>query len=57
MNKEHQEFFALLQKFVKLNLVVPYGEEHMYYAAIHSKGCKLTVQGQHYWYMIKKGTI
>ena len=57
VNKEHEEIFALLQKYVKLNLVVPYGEEHMYYAAIHSKGCKLTVQGQHYWYMIKKGTI
>lgn len=57
VNKEHQETFALLQRFVKLNLVVPVGEEHMYYAAIHSKSCKLTAQGRHYWKLVANGRI
>lgn len=57
INKEHEEVFAILQKYVKLNLVVPVGEEHMYYAAIHNKSCKLTAQGQHYWNLVNKGVI
>ena len=57
VNKEHEAVFDILQKYVKLNLVVPVGEKHMYYAAINSKSCKLTAQGQHYWNMVKKGTI
>lgn len=42
---------------MKLNLVVPVGEEHMYYAAINNKACKLTAQGQHYWNLVNKNTI
>lgn len=57
VNKEHEKIFALLQKYVKLSLVVPVGEEHMYYAAVHSKSCKLTALGQHYWNLVNKGTI
>ena len=57
INKEHEEVFALLQKYVKLNLVLPVGAEHMYYAAINSKSCKLTVQGQHYWNLVKKNRV
>lgn len=57
VNKEHQAIFEILQRFVKLNLVVPVGEEHMYYAAIHYKACKLTAQGQHYWKLVNKNTI
>ena len=57
INKEHENIFAILQRYVKLNLVVPVGEEHMYYAAINSKSCKLTAQGQHYWNLVKKNTI
>lgn len=57
VNKDHEAIFALLQKYVKLNLVIPVGEEHMYYAAIHSKSCKLTALGQHYWNLVYKGTI
>ena len=45
INKEHETIFSILQRYVKLNLVVPVGEEHMYYAAIHHKSCKLTAQG------------
>lgn len=57
VNKEHEAIFSILQRYVKLNLVVPVDEEHMYYAAIHSKSCKLTAQGQHYWNLVNKNTI
>lgn len=57
VNKEHEEMFAILQRYVKLNLVVPVGAEHMYYAAINRKSCKLTAQGQHYWRLVNKNTI
>lgn len=57
VNKEHEEIFSLLQRYVKLNLVTPVGEEHMYYAAINRKSCKLTAQGQHYWNLVKKNNI
>lgn len=57
VNKEHEAIFALLQKYVKLNLVIPVGEEHMYYAAIRNKSCKLTALGQHYWNLVYKETI
>ena len=57
VNKEHEAIFAILQRYVKLNLVVPVGSEHMYYAAIHRHSCKLTAQGQHYWNLVNKNTI
>lgn len=56
-NKEHEDIFLILQRYVKLNLVVPVGEEHMYYGAIRSKSCKLTAQGQHYWNLVHKNNI
>ena len=40
--------FAVLQRYVKVNLVRPVGAPHMWHAAIHSKSCKLTVLGEHY---------
>jgi len=42
VNKTNEEIFSVLQRYVKLNLVVPVGEDHMYYAAINRKSCKLT---------------
>ena len=49
--------FAVLQKLNRLNLVKPVGEEHMYFAAMNSKACKLTVLGEHYWNLITKQRI
>ena len=49
--------FAILQKLNRLNLVKPIGEEHMYFAAMNSKACKLTVLGKHYWNLITKQRI
>jgi hypothetical protein len=40
--------FAILQKFNRINLVVPVDAPHMYFAAMESKACKLTVLGEHY---------
>jgi len=53
-NDENVEKFKLLQKYNRVNLVIPVGEEHMYYAAMNSKSCKMTVVGIHYWNLVKK---
>lgn len=49
--------FAILQKMVRVNLVIPVGEQHMYYAAMKSKSCKLTALGVHYWQLVKNERI
>jgi len=54
---ENTEQFSVLQKFNRINLVVPVGEDHMYYAAMNSKSCKLTVLGAHYWNLVNSGRI
>lgn len=51
------EIFSILQKLVKVNLVIPVGEEHMYWAAINSKACKLTVLGEHYRKLVETKMI
>ncbi len=43
-----------LQKFVSVGLVVPVGEEHMYFAAMNSKSCRLTALGFQYWRLVKE---
>ena len=40
--------FAVLQRYVKVNLVRPIDAAHMWHAAMESKSCKLTVLGEHY---------
>lgn len=40
--------FAILQKYNRVNLLVPSGAPHMYHAAIESKTVKLTATGEHY---------
>lgn len=56
-NPANNAKFAVLQKLNRLNLVKPVGEDHMYFAAMNSKPCKLTVLGEHYWNLITKGRI
>lgn len=55
--EENTEKFAVLQKYNRINLVVPISEDHMYFAAMNSTGCKLTVLGEHYWNLIKNERI
>ncbi|MBB3061771.1 caspase family protein [Microbulbifer rhizosphaerae] len=56
-NDKNTDIFALLQKYNRINLVKPVDEEHMYFAAMNSAGCKLTVLGAHYWNLVSKDRI
>lgn len=53
----NNEIFAILQKYNRLNLLVPIGAEHMWNAAMESKSCKLTRLGEHYRRMSEKGAF
>ena len=41
--------FSRTSKNEGVGLVVPVDEEHMYFAAMNSKSCRLTKLGAHYW--------
>lgn len=56
-NPANVAMFKELQKFQSVGLVVPVDEEHMYFAAMNSKSCKLTALGYHYWRLIKDKRI
>ncbi|AGB80498.1 hypothetical protein D781_0103 [Serratia sp. FGI94] len=56
-NEDNMNKFSILQKYNRVNLVIPVGEEHMYYAAMNSKSCKLTALGVHYWNLVKRERI
>lgn len=56
-NENNTKKFAILQKMARINLVVPVGEQHMYYAAMNGKSCKLTALGVHYWQLVKNERI
>ena len=43
------KIFKDLQKMEGVGLVIPCGEEHMYYAAMNSRSCRLTALGAQYW--------
>lgn len=45
--------FKDLQLFESAGLVEPVGEEHMYFAAMNNKSCRLTPLGLHYWKLSK----
>lgn len=45
---ENNAKFAVLQKYNRVNLVVPVDAPHMWHAAIESRSCKLTILGKHY---------
>jgi hypothetical protein len=49
--------FAVLQKYVKVNLVRPVGAPHMWHAAMQSKSCELTVLGEHYRKVVDNGLL
>ncbi|MGN7298272.1 caspase family protein [Ferdinandcohnia sp. SAFN-114] len=56
-NSDNVEIFGNLQKMVKVGLVVPVDEEHMYYAAMNYKACRLTATGYHYWKLTNANRI
>lgn len=56
-NSENVKKLKLLQKYNRINLLVPVDAEHMYFAAMESKTCKLTILGEHYWNLLTKDRI
>jgi hypothetical protein len=56
-HEEHEQIFSHLQKYRAARLVVPIGEEHMYYAAMNCKACQLSPLGQFYWKLAIGGKL
>jgi hypothetical protein len=56
-NPKNTAVFAILQKYNRVNLLVPVGAPHMWNTAMESKTCKLTVLGEHYRRLIAGGLI
>lgn len=54
---ENTQKFAILQKYNRVNLLVPVDAPHMYHAAMESKSCALTVLGEHYRRLVERGRI
>lgn len=54
---DHEAVFADLQKCRAAKLVEPVGEDHMYFAAMKGKSCRLTPLGRHYWEMANRGRL
>ncbi|BAV07012.1 Caspase domain-containing protein [Filimonas lacunae] len=55
--EKNVEQFKDLQKFQSVGLVVPVDSDHMYFAAMESKTCRLTALGAHYWKLAKERRI
>ena len=51
------EIFSDLQRLEGIGLVIPVGEDHMYFAAMKSKSCALTSIGKHYWRLVNDHRI
>ncbi len=49
--------FRILQKYNRVNLLVPVDAPHMYHAAMDGKSCKLTVLGEHYRRLVENGRM
>ena len=54
---ENVEKMKKLQALTRIGFVEPIGEEHMYYAAMNRKQCRLTSIGSYYWILAKKGLV
>jgi caspase domain-containing protein len=51
---DNVKVFKNLQKMEGVGLIVPIGEEHMYYAAMNSTACRLTALGAQYWRLARQ---
>lgn len=56
-NPENTRVFSILQRFNRLNLLIPVDVPHMWNAAMESKSCRLTVLGEHYRRLVEKDHI
>jgi hypothetical protein len=56
-NPKNTQMFAILQRYNRVNLVVPVNAPHMWHAAMESKSCRLTVLGEHYRRLVARKRI
>ncbi len=56
-NETKEQIFRDLLKLRNAGLVEPIDAEHMYYAAIRSKSCGLTMLGRYYWRLVEEDKI
>ena len=56
-DEQKTEIFEILQKYNRVNLLVPNDESHMYYAAMASKTVRLTATGEHYRRLVSQDLI
>jgi len=49
--------FRILQKYNRVNLLVPNNAPHMWHAAMENKSCSLTALGEHYRRLVADGLI
>lgn len=56
-DKEHVAVFKELQQMQSAGLVTPVDEEHMYWAAMNNRSCRLTPLGEHYRRLVKDKKI
>lgn len=54
---ENTRTFAVLQRYNRLNLLVPVNTPHMWNAAMERKSCRLTALGEHYRRLVEKNRI
>jgi Caspase domain len=54
---EHEEVFGDLQLLRAARLIEPVDTDHMYYAAMNSKSCRLTALGRFYWNLANSGHL
>lgn len=54
---ENNRKFAILQRYYRLNLLVPDDAPHMWNSAMESKGCRLTALGEHYRRLVAKNRL
>lgn len=56
-DEANNKVFAILQRYNRLNLLVPVDAEHMWNAAMEGKGCRLTMLGERYRRLALKKAI
>lgn len=56
-NPINTAIFKILQKYNRVNLLVPNNAPHMWHAAMESKSCSLTALGEHYRRLVADGLI
>ena len=57
IDEDNERVYRELQKCNRVGLVVPVEQPHMWHAAVHSTGCKLTASGAHYRKLAEMGRI